>query len=457
VMVPATVTVRQGKTSASFNATSLPSASGAAVVTAIFGGSSSAASFAISSSSAVAGTLSCPAALTSGTPGRCRITLRNVQGDTTAELQLASSSGAVRLPASVRTRAGQSTVEFQIDAVDPGEGITVTAGLGPEALQATLSVTTDKPIRVPGRQFARLGSELRFRASTADPAAILSAGNLPVGAEFDAASGEFRWTPAGTQPGSYTLSFSAVDSAGRSSAASVPVEVESGDPVAMRVVNAASHSPEAACSAGAIATIEGRWLTDGSTAADASGGSSELAGTKVWANGAAISILSASSTELKVLCPNSVPGSEIQFVVESAHGAASPLTTTVRDATPGIFSLDGTGAGQSMTLLNDTGGLAMVRNHQVAGQPAVSGDQVLVYATGIGRLANIMVQVGDVQVAPAAIDAVPSQPGLWRIAITVPDLAGKEGDLPLSLAGDTADGARSRSNVVTVALEPIDR
>jgi uncharacterized protein (TIGR03437 family) len=346
-------------------------------------------------------------------------------------------------------------VEFQINAVSPGEGVVVSASVGSEVVEAALSVTPDgsKPLRVPGRQFAQPGTELRFQVSAADPAATLTAGRLPVGAAFDSLSGEFRWNPAATQMGSHTMDFAAVDSQGARSTGTVAVEVESGEPVVRRIVNAASRSPEAACSAGALATIEGRWLSDGSTAADASGHSWELAGTRVWADGAAVPILSATATELSILCPDTVAGSEMQLVVQTGHGTAEPLQTVVRSATPGIFSLDGTGAGQGLVLLPGASAVAMIRNPKVAGQPAVSGDEVAVYATGIERLANVSVQIGEVQVTPASITAVANRPGLYRIAVTVPAADWEAGDFPLSLSGDAPDGANWHSNVVKVAVE----
>jgi len=87
------------------------------------------------------------------------------------------------VPAIVQTRAGQSTVDFQINAVSSGEGVVVSAGVGSEAIQTTLSVTPDgsKPLHVPGLQFAKPGTELRFPVSAADPAAIAltNAGDVP--------------------------------------------------------------------------------------------------------------------------------------------------------------------------------------------------------------------------------------------------------------------------------------
>ncbi|MEI9972375.1 MAG: hypothetical protein WDO73_10180 [Ignavibacteriota bacterium] len=123
---------------------------------------------------------------------------------------------------------------------------------------------------------------------------------------------------------------------------------------------------------------------------------------------------------------------------------------------PGIFSLDGTGSGQGAVVLDGSNDVAMIRNRQVGSQPAMVGDQLLVYATGVERLANLTVQIGDVQVAPVSIGAVSNQPGLFRIAIAVPEAA-KEGDLPLSLAGNARDGSSWRSNIVTVALDANSR
>jgi uncharacterized protein (TIGR03437 family) len=143
----------------------------------------------------------------------------------------------------------------------------------------------------------------------------------------------------------------------------------------------------------------------------------------------------------------------MQLVVQTGHGTAEPLQTVVRSATPGIFSLDGTGAGQGLVLLPGANVVAMIRNPEVAGQPAVSGDQVAVYATGIERLANVSVQIGEVQVTPVSITAVANRPGLYRIAVTVPAADWEAGDFPLSLSGDAPDGANWHSNVVNVAVD----
>jgi uncharacterized protein (TIGR03437 family) len=181
----------------------------------------------------------------------------------------------------------------------------------------------------------------------------------------------------------------------------------------------------------------------------------ELAGTTVWANGLTVPILSASATELNILCPDSVPGSDIQLVVRTGHGVAAPFATTARWATPGIFSLDGAGTGQGWVLREGakTDSVAMVRNYRVSGQPAIPGERLLVYATGVGGLTNVSVQIGEFKVPALAINPVPNHAGLYQVVVSVPNIVmQKNGDLPLSLSGDTPQGNIS-TNIVSIALE----
>jgi uncharacterized protein (TIGR03437 family) len=461
--VPSTVKVPQGSNSAGFQAATLSSASGWIVVSAIFSGTTKAVLFQItagpnSNVQPQVNQISCtPKSLTAGSRGTCRIALDHVGNSTTAEVLLSSSSASLRLPQSVVTRPGQSTVEFQVDAVSSGESIVIAANLGSGTVKETLSVAPGRsaPIHVPGRRFVKYGTEAKFSVSPADPAATLSAAALPAGAYFDSTTGEFRWTPNATQLGPHEIDFTAIDSAGVKATDSVTVQVDSGEPVVTGIVNAASRSREAACSPGAIAAIEGRWLTDGAALSDASGSSTELAGTKVWANGATVPILSASGTELSILCPDSAPGSDIQLVVQTGHGVTAPFRTTARSAAPGVFSLDGSGTGQGWALRESTktNSVAMVRNYRVRGQPASPGEPLLIYATGVGDLTNISVQIGESKVPAAAINPVPNHPGLYQVVVSVPKIVmQKDDDLPLSLSGDTPQGSIS-TNKVTIALE----
>ncbi|HTX39978.1 MAG TPA: putative Ig domain-containing protein [Bryobacteraceae bacterium] len=397
--------------------------------------------------------ISCaPKSLTSHARGTCRLTLDNVDKSTTATIQLSSSSPSLRLPEKVVTRPGQSTVEFQVDAVGPGAPIVVAANLGADTVRDTLAVASDGSLHVPGPRSAKPGTEVRFQVSPSDSAATLSISALPAGASFDSSTGEFRWTPDATQLGAHHITFHATDATGAARDASVAVQVDSGEPVVTGIVNAATRSRDWACGPGAIAAIEGRWLTDGTAASDPSGNSTELAGTKVWADGMPVPILSASATELSIRCPDSMAGSEIQLVVQTGQGAAMPLRTMVRPAAPGIFSLDGSGKGQGWVVDEGTGAVAVVRNYRVPGQPAVAGERLLIYATGIGNLTNVSVQIGAYPALPAAVAAVPNHAGLYQVAVTMPDLDFQQDSLPVLVIGYGPEGTVN-TNVVNIAVE----
>lgn len=345
-------------------------------------------------------------------------------------------------------------LEFQVDAISSGEDVVVAANMGSDAVKDTVTVAADRSasIRVAGRRSVQYGHELRLQVSTVDPGATLSTESLPAGALFDANAREFRWTPDSSQIGAHEIKFSTTDSAGGNVTESVTVQVDSGGPVVTGVVNAASRVREAACSPGAIAAIQGRWLTDGTTVADSSGGSLEAAGTRVWANGSAVPILSASDTELNVLCPDAAPGSELEFVVQTGHGVADPVRTLALSASPGLFSVDGSGRGQGWVLLQGTNRMAMIRNYRISGQPVPAGGQVISYGTGLGNMSNISVQVGDSEVTPAVVTPVPDRPGLYRICFTIPPVA-QGNNIPLLLFGNSPEGIRVSTNTVSIAIE----
>ncbi|MBS1857035.1 MAG: hypothetical protein JST11_16820, partial [Acidobacteria bacterium] len=464
--LPATVTVPQGAQTASFTATTTASALGWIIISATFNGTRMTFLLTVTAPPAPGGststvrTITCrPRSLEVGFRGICRITLDRVTESADTTLHVSSSSASLLLPKTVTVRRGRATAEFRVDATGSGEDVVVAAALGTDVVQDSVALTGDraKRIRVPQRQFVRYGSEVRFRVSPADPSATVSTAELPSGAYFDPVNGEFWWTPDITQVGDHDVVFTAADSSGVKTSASVVIQVDTGEPVATRVVNAASRSAEAVCGPGTIAAIEGRWLTGGAAASDTSGGSIELAGSRVWVNGIPVPVLSASPTELTLLCPDSVPGSDLAFVVQTDHGVAKSLRTTARSAAPGVFSLDGSGSGEGLVLLEHSRAVAVVRNYQLPSQPAVPGERIVFYATGVDHLTNLSVHLGDRQVAPVSVKPVPDHVGLFEISVAVPDDAADNSDLRLSFSGDTPEGMQFHSNEIRIAVETASR
>jgi uncharacterized protein (TIGR03437 family) len=413
--------------------------------------------------------LSCaPRAIAGGSHATCRVSLEGVTDSSTAELQLTTSNPTLQVPAMVTTRPGQSSVAFQLDsaAVSGTDGAAaVTVQLGSDSVQEKLTLSprqhgSTPGVSISGRQLVKYGTAVHFSVSRSDPSDRLFAEALPAGASFEPITGIFDWTPTALQEGSYDLAFTALPSTGVLATVHVALDVDSGSPVIDRVVNAASHSQEAACSPGAIARAEGRWLAGDSPSADPSGNSLQLSGTTLKVNGITAPILYVSSTRVDFLCPNSVPGNAHQIVVETPNAATQPVYATARDLAPGIFSVDGSGSGQGLAFHAGGSRLAMVRNHQYASQPAQPGDSMVVYATGIDGSASVSVNVGGIQVAADSVSPVSGLSGLTQLSFTVPQAA-TPGDLvTLSVAARSPYGSATdfnHSNQVYIAIEESTR
>jgi uncharacterized protein (TIGR03437 family) len=280
--------------------------------------------------------------------------------------------------------------------------------------------------------------------------------NLPAGASFDASSGKFSWTPDESQQGTYTVSFTATNSAGGSSSADVAIQVDAGKPVITDVRNAASQAADAACSPGSIASLMGRWLsTANPPVSDGTGSSTQLGGVQVNVNGTYAPVLYASVTRVDFVCPTADPGSVLNISVENSAGTTDPVQTTVQAIAPAVFSADGSGKGQGLVVLSGTSLLATPRTYLNAGQPAEPGDSIAIFTTGIGPAGGILpqIKIGDLSVTADSVQEVPGMAGVIQILATV--LAGLPvGDaLPLVVQVTAPDGSVVQTNTVTVAIE----
>jgi uncharacterized protein (TIGR03437 family) len=404
--------------------------------------------------------ISCtPKSLTGGSRAICRAVLDGVTDSNTAELQLSSSTQTIQLPAMVTTRPGQSSLEFQLESAVSGTDQTavITAQLGSDSVQETLTLNPLHHLTAPSHQLVKYGTAVRFSVSSSNPSDSLSAGSLPAGATFDPASGNFDWTPTAAQEGTYDVTFTALAATGDVATAHVTLDVDSGLPAIDRVVNAASQSQEAACSPGAIARVEGRWLAGDSPSSDPSGTSLQLSGTSLKVNGAAVPVLYASLTRVDFLCPHSVPGSSLQIVVETPNAATQPVSTTARDLAPGIFSVDGSGSGQAAAFQAGGSRLVMVRNYRYSAQPAQPGDSMIVYATGIDGAASVSVNIGGIAVSPDSVSPAPGLAGVSQLVFEVPQAATPGDSVTLSLIGRLPNGSPSSSNQVDIAIEESSR
>jgi hypothetical protein len=461
---PATVPVPQGSSSAGFTVTAIGSAVHGAVLIASYNTVSQLFTFTVKSQASSTGSsptplksLSClPNRLRAGAHGICQIEMETTSD--AGNLQLTSSSTSLRLPVSIAVRPGQSSARFRIDAVSPTDNnreaaATITARLGAGTAEESVSLDPlHGSLDVPGSVNAKFGVPIEFHVSASDSAATVSAHDLPAGADFDAASGIFRWVPGVGQQGSHSVSFTAIDSSGNSLTAQSIVDVDAGSPVVNRVINAASHSEEAACSPGAIGRLEGKWLTEGTSASDSTGQSTELSGTAVTVNGTAVRILSVSSSRVDFLCPAVPADAPLEITLQTPTAAAKPIQTVSRPAAPGIFSLDGSGRGQGIILHSGTTAMAMIPNYQYESRAAAPGESLTLYATGVDTTQAVAVIVGGTELNPVSVLADPALAGVYRIAFRLPS-ASVNGETEILLGNRLADGREYISNAVFAATE----
>jgi len=136
------------------------------------------------------------------------------------------------------------------------------------------------------------------------------------------------------------------------------------------------------------------------------------------------------------------------------------LRTMMQEAAPRILSLDGSAQQQGLISFLETGDLVMQRNYRVLAHPAQPGDQILIWATGLGALAEswpgrVVVKIGDLYAAIHAVNAVSGYAGLYAIQVEVPASSNVGDAIAVQLHMSTSDGRQVSSNNVTTTIEPV--
>ncbi|HJT87199.1 MAG TPA: putative Ig domain-containing protein [Bryobacteraceae bacterium] len=384
--------------------------------------------------------LVCPTSIDAGARFDCQITLNSPAIPQVAQLAVSAPGTGLKLPAAITTRPGQSHLGFTVysDPLAASQGATVAVQFGGTSLTQSVAIRprTAPVLTVPATQLAAFGQALQFAVSAADPAGlavILSAANLPSGATFDPASGQFSWTPSDSQQGSYPVTFTATNTASAASSAQVLIQVDSGSPIITDIRNAASQG-HPACTPAGVASLVGRWLALVSQpVADPLGSSTQLGGAQVNINGSDAPVLFASAGRVDFVCPNLSPGTALNVSLQNAAGSASVQTTMERQS-PGIFSLDGSGAGQGLVVLWGTSSLAANRTYLNIGQPAEPGDSLVIRVTGLGGASLLpLVKFGGIYTRAASLTPAPGMAGVSNVTVTVPPGVPEGDAIPLSV------------------------
>jgi uncharacterized protein (TIGR03437 family) len=121
------------------------------------------------------------------------------------------------------------------------------------------------------------------------------------------------------------------------------------------------------------------------------------------------------------------------------------------EASPTILSLEDQSQGISFP---DSADLAMMRTYRVPGHPAQPGDQILIWASGLGS-GSVLVKIGDIAAEVEVVNAVSGSTGLYTIQARVPAGAAFGDAVPVQVQITTPGGRQFNSNTVAAAIEPV--
>jgi uncharacterized protein (TIGR03437 family) len=269
--------------------------------------------------------------------------------------------------------------------------------------------------------------------------------------------------PAGAYPGLYPL---AISNAVITTSNGMAIYVSTSDggaivpgPTVLAVKNGASWLP-GAVAPGEVVVIGGNSLGSATTTTlqITSTGlvATSLAGTRVLFDGIAAPLLYTTQNLVSAVVPYEVAGNtQTSLQVEYQAIQSAPFILGVTGTSPGIFTLDGAGAGQG-AIVNQDGTLNGPAN------PAATGTVVSIYGTGEGQtdplgvdgsivsslnlrhpLAPVAVSIGgqnaDVIYAGSAGNQVS---GMFQVNVRVPSSITPGGSVPvtITIGGSTQSG-----------------
>jgi len=231
------------------------------------------------------------------------------------------------------------------------------------------------------------------------------------------------------------------------------------------VVDGAGFS--AKISGGGIGSIFGSNLAASTLSASALPLPTTLGTTSVTMNGIAAPLFFVSSGQINFQVPSALLSSATaSLTVTTSGGTSPPITVTLSSASPGIFTIGGTqGAVQisnTTTFVAPVGSISGVNS-----RPAVAGDFITIYCSGLGTVSNppadgaaagsnplsaasgVTVTLGTGSPIPAAFAGLsPGFVGLFQVNIQITPGLGTNSALPLVVTA-----ANLKSNTATIAVQ----
>ena len=115
----------------------------------------------------------------------------------------------------------------------------------------------------------------------------------------------------------------------------------------------------------------------------------EMAGVRVKVNAKAMPLLFVSDSQINFQCPLLPVGSPLEITVAKANDVTLPsVNSTMLAAAPDLFTLNNTK--QGVILIASSNELAMPTTPETPSRPALAGELLTIYASGLGETQNIV-------------------------------------------------------------------
>ena len=114
-----------------------------------------------------------------------------------------------------------------------------------------------------------------------------------------------------------------------------------------------------------------------------------------------------------------------------------------------------------MVSFADSTDVVSPRSFRLSGHPAQPGDAIQLWGTGFGSAkevpaGSVRVKLGGELVEVESVRAVASTPGVYAVQVRVPRTITFGDSVPVQLQVTVPDGKQFDSNVVTMAVEPVN-
>jgi trimeric autotransporter adhesin len=220
-------------------------------------------------------------------------------------------------------------------------------------------------------------------------------------------------SPAGLAPGDYygTVEVSSPSSPNTPQVATVRLTVTSPSATAAPqvspagLVHGASFTPNGPVAPGTIVSIFGTGLADQTILSSTLPLPNQLAGASVTLGGRTLPLLYVSDLQINAQIPFGLPANtSLQVVVTRDNMISAPEQVAVVPAEPGAFTVNQSGAGAAVVTAVHTNG---TQNPVDAGHPAMAGDVLVIYCTGLGEMNPRAVAGFPIPVQPDSVAVDP--------------------------------------------------